>query len=209
MSVQAGTSLISGFQASARIGFSPLAATSDEGHQWTPGLLSSPLAVVPDALAGASDGHVLASSGKPATAVVSDSRGLSSWRLVISARRLEASPAGHACIIRALTAVAFSPGGQILVGTACSRPGIVGVFEDSARGWTLAGPDLPASAKSSTTSVLRLRAFDGGVLALIATYSGGHTQLFGTSLGRTFELVETGRFDDSGTRAVEGFGRID
>ncbi|MGA2530750.1 MAG: hypothetical protein ABSG36_16535 [Acidimicrobiales bacterium] len=179
---QAGASLISGFLASARIGFSPMAASSDGGQQWSPGILSGPLAVDPDALAGASDGRVLALGGKPATVVLSDRGGLSSWQRVVSARHLEASPAGRACDITALTAVSFSPDGQILVGTSCSRPGRVGVFEDSARGWAPAGPLLPGVVKSATTSVLRLRAFEGGVSALIATYSGGRTELYGSSL---------------------------
>ncbi|MGA3351819.1 MAG: hypothetical protein ABSD85_01375 [Acidimicrobiales bacterium] len=182
VSVQVGPSLLTGFMASQQIGFSPLASSSDGGKRWAPGVITSPLAVVPDALAALPDGRVVALTGKPATAVLSDSGGLSSWQRTASGRHLETSPGGRACGVTALTALAVSPGGQLLVGTSCARTGEVGIFEQSATGWRLAGPSLPSAGSARVTSVLRLRSFDGGVSALIATSSGGHTELFGTRL---------------------------
>ena len=157
-------------------------------------------------------GAVVALSGKPATAVVSDSGGLSSWRRVVAASRLDASPAGRACGVTALTAVAFAPSGELLVGASCSHPGEVGVLEDSASGWRTAGPLLPSASMTAMTSVLRLRSFEGGVSALIATYSRAGTKLLGArltgdsdwtrplalALGRTERLRATGISADGG-----------
>ncbi len=205
VSVQVGSNLVSGFEASQRIAFSPVASSSNEGKSWAPGILSSELASVPDALAGTPNGRVAALIGNPAAAVVSDSGGLYNWHQIVSARDLKASMAGRLCGVTALTAVAFSPSDQLLVGASCSRPGDVGVFEVSPSGWQLAGPSIPSSI-SAGTSVLRLRAYDGGVSALIATYSPAGTELLGTrradnggwsrpvalALGRTERLTSSG-----------------
>ncbi len=205
VSVQVGSNLVSGFEASQRIAFSPMASSSNGGRSWAPGILSSELAGVPDALAGTPNGRVAALIGKPASAVVSDRGGLYNWHQVVSARILKASTAARLCDVTSLTAVAFSPSDQLLVGTSCSRPGKVGVFEDSPSGWQLAGPLLPSSI-SATTSVLRLRSYDGGVSVLIAAYSGVRTELLGArrtdhgawsravslSLGPTERLTSSG-----------------
>ena len=182
VSVQVGSNLVSGFEASQRIAFSPIASSSNGGKSWAPGILSSELAGVPDALAGTPNGRAAALIGNPAAAVVADRGGLYNWHQIVSARDLKASMAARLCEVTQLTAVAFSPSGQLLIAASCSCPGKVGVFEDSPSGWHLAGPSLP-SYSSATTSVLRLRAYDGGVSALIATYSGARTELLGTRLG--------------------------
>lgn len=181
VSVEAGNELVSGFQANQRIDFSPLASTDNGGRSWAPGVLSSPLASLPDALAGTSGGRVVAISGKEATDVVADAGGLSTWRGVITERRLDAMGA-KSCGVRALTAVAFAPGGELLVGASCSIPGRVGVFEQGAAGWHLAGPSPGHDQSGSTVSVLRLRSFDGGVSALIEASSATREVLLGTRL---------------------------
>jgi hypothetical protein len=180
VSAGSGSSLVSGFEASQLIRFSPVELTADEGKIWTQGVLSDQLADSPDALAESASGTIAALTGNPATSVVASDSALSSWRRVVSFRALAASPAGRSCALASITAVAFSPAGQLLLGGSCSRPGKVGVFEESASGWRLAGPSLPARSKGSSTSVLRLRAWDGGVSAVVAARSGEHTSLLGT-----------------------------
>ncbi len=212
VSAEAGSAVVTGFGASQRIHFSPLAASSDGGERWTPGILESELTTYPDALAGASGGRVVALVGNPATEIVSNKGGLYNWQRVISASRLEASAAARTCGVEALTAVAFSPAGQLIIGTSCSQPGKVGVFEDSANGWRSEAPSLPSPYATSTTSVLRLRAFDGRVSALIAAGSGARTELFGTRLGGNaawsvpigFRLGRTGQLISSGVSSQGG-----
>jgi hypothetical protein len=212
VSAEAGSAVVTGFGASQRIHFSPLAASSNGGERWTPGILESELATYPDALAGYSSGRVVALVGNPATEIVSSRGGLYNWQRVVSLRQLEASAAARTCGVEALTAVAFSPAGQLIVGSSCSRPGKVGVFQDSASGWRLEEPSLPSSYAASTTSVLRLRAFGGGVSAVIAAGSGARTELFGTRLASSavwsapigFQLGRTGRLTSSGVSSQGG-----
>ncbi len=212
VSAQAGSTVVTGFEASQRIHFSPLASSSDGGERWSPGILGSELAAVPDALAGTSSGRVVALVGNPATGVVSNAGGLYNWQRIVSARQLEATPLARACGIEALTGVALLPAGQLVVGASCSRPGDVGMFEDTASGWRPEEPSLPSSYATSTTSVLRLRSFDGGVSALIAAGSGARTALFGTriagkarwSMPVGFRLGPTGQLISSGVSSDGG-----
>ena len=60
VSPRGGHSLVAGFRPSEDMVFSPLAATTDAGVTWSPGLLDASLANVPDALAATPDGRLLA-----------------------------------------------------------------------------------------------------------------------------------------------------
>ena len=55
-----GTSLLVGVRPSQHLAFSPLAASSDTGKSWAPGLLDADLADVPDAMAVGASGQALA-----------------------------------------------------------------------------------------------------------------------------------------------------
>ena len=56
----AGETLVAGVRPSLDLGFSPITSTSDLGRHWTTSPPQSGLADVPDALAAAPDGHLLA-----------------------------------------------------------------------------------------------------------------------------------------------------
>jgi hypothetical protein len=211
VSVQAGKDLVSGFQANQQIHFSPLASSTDGGRSWSPGILSSPLAVVPDALAGTPSGRVVALGGNDGDEVVSDAAGLSSWQRVVTQRRL--ASAAKACGVGHLSALAFAPGGELLVGASCTRSGEVGVLEDTGGNWRLAGPRLGANGSRSTAAVLRLRSFTGGVAALVALNAQNSTELLGTRLsGRGGwskpVALGLGRGEEMSSSAVSGDGGL-
>ena len=115
-----------------------------------------------------------------------DRRGRGRRRLVhLAGRHHRASTRRHGreeLWCESSTAVAFAPGGELLVGASCSIPGRVGVFEQGAAGWHLAGPSPGHDQSGSTVSVLRLRSFDGGVSALIEASSATREVLLGTRL---------------------------
>ncbi len=213
VSVQSGATLLTGFEPSALIHFSPLAATSDAGTHWSQGILSRALTDVPDALAASGDGDIAALIGKTGTSVVTSSGGLSpSWRPGVTIKELAASSAGRSCGVSALTALAYSPSGRLLVGATCDRPGKVGVFAASGSGWRLVGPTLPVGENDATTNVLRLRAGDNEVSALLAAHSTGGTALLGArftdstswSTPSLLALAPTERLVSSGLSADGG-----
>jgi hypothetical protein len=179
---QAGTAFVTGFEASQLLHFSPLALTSDAGTSWTQAVLSHALASVPDALAATSSGQVAALTNNVSGATVLNN-GPTSWHRVVSAAALAASPAGRRCGLAALTAVAYDPNDQMMVGASCHRRGQVGVLTDTAGAWQLVGPPLPRAQNFATTSVIRLRAQSSGVSALVSARSESGTVLFETNLG--------------------------
>lgn len=180
VSALSGSTVITGFEASQLLHFSPLASTSNEGTTWAPGILDSPLATEPDALAESASGQVAALVGTKVRSVMVGDSALSGWRLLVSTASLTASAAGRACGVQGLTAVAYSPGGQLVVGASCSRPGTVGVFQESGGGWMAAGPSLPGGESTAITTVLRLRTWGGGVSAVMAARLGKRTVLLGS-----------------------------
>ena len=155
---------------------------------------------------------VVALVGNPATGVVSNTGGLYNWQRIVSARQLEATPLARACGIEALTGVALLPAGQLVVGASCSRPGKVGVFEDTGERLATEAPPLPSSSATSRTSVLRLRSFDGGVIRFDRCGFGARTALFGTRLAGHarwstpvgFHLGPTGQLISSGVSSDGG-----
>ncbi len=178
---QAATAFVTGFEASQLLQFSPLAVTSDTGTSWAQGVLGHGLAAVPDALAATNSGLVAALTNQASGGVVLDD-GPTKWRRVISANGLVASPAGHRCGISALTALAYSPSGQLMVGASCRRDGQVGILGDAAGAWHLVGPSLPKAEETTITSVIRLRAQIGEVSALLSVRSDHHRALLETNL---------------------------
>ncbi|MGO9560755.1 MAG: hypothetical protein ACLPYW_16915 [Acidimicrobiales bacterium] len=163
-----------GFLTSVLLGFSPLAATSDTGHNWSGTVLPSALTPVPDALAGSPGGESLALLGRGGETVDADRSGLGSWRSILTRKSLSASPASSSCNISALTAVAIARtgSGAPVVGSTCSRRGQVGLFESSGGAWRDVGPRLTGALSTSSTEVVGITADRSRLQALVAARTG-------------------------------------
>jgi hypothetical protein len=182
-----GSSLLAGFRPSQDLTFSPLAATSDNGTNWsavaplTAGLANEPGAMTADAaghlLALTTAGTVLASDG------LAGSGAQNRWTGLTSERKLAASPAGRACGLTGLTAVAFGADGGPLVAGSCRGGGEVGLFSQVTGGWRLAGPSAGPAARGGSTVLALATAGTGtvakaaGVTALIRTGSAASGRL--------------------------------
>ena len=165
-----GASLLTGFLPSQDLRFSPLAATSDSGANWsTAGPVNPGLANVPDALAAGPGGNLIALTsggtelGQP---------GGAAWTRLSTARALAATPAGQACQVTGLTAVAFGRGGTPMLAAGCGRPGVAGIFARSDGTWREAGPAVPAALAREDIEVLRLATVGTSLVALLRAGSG-------------------------------------
>jgi hypothetical protein len=137
-------SLLAGFRPSQDLTFSPLAATADNGTNWSAvAPLPAGLADEPGALTANAAGQLLALT-TAGTVLLSDGA-QSRWTTLTTERELAASAAGRACGLTGLTAVAFGADGSPLLAGSCSQPGEVGLFSRVAAGWRLAGPQLGAA----------------------------------------------------------------
>lgn len=173
---RASGAMLAGFRPSQRLSYSPLAATTDNGKSWSPGLLDAGLADVPGALAaGPADGRLLALL-TDGTAEMSGPRG-TAWTRLTTRRALATSPAGGRCQPESLTAAAFSPSGQPLLGAGCGRPGTAAIFSRTGRTWQLTGPALPAAYSHQAITVLRLTTTGGTTTALLAAGTGPAARL--------------------------------
>jgi hypothetical protein len=164
-----GRSLITGFRPSQGLTYTPLSQTGDGGQSWSSaGPLDAALANTPDALAVAPASRqllALTTSGTIQTAVP----GYTRWHILTSRRALAATPAGGQCRLRALTAAAFTRAGTPLLGGACARPGLAGIFARHGETWQAAGPALPGRQH---IAVLRLTATGTGLAALLQAGTG-------------------------------------
>jgi hypothetical protein len=171
-----GGSLVTGFRASQLLTYSPLAASTDDGASWSPaGPVNAGLASGPDALAAGPGGALIALTGGGARAELGQRLG-AAWTRLSSASALAATPAGRACGVTGLTAAAFS-GGTTMLGAACSRPGVAGIFAGRGGVWRAAGPALPASLAHEDVDVLALTASGTGLEALLQAGAGTHASL--------------------------------
>jgi hypothetical protein len=170
-----GTSLIAGLLPSNLLTFSPLIYSASAGRSWSNGLLPEGLAARPDALAASSLAQGLALvSGHAGTQVLASAGSLSVWRTAVTQNELAATPAGRACGVAAVTAVAYL-GTNPLVGASCARPGLAGLFVQRAGGWQLLQGALPAALARDRVEVLALDSVGSGIGALLAA-SGGAGQ---------------------------------
>ena len=166
----AGRSVIAGFRPSQDLAFSPLASTRDDGASWRAAVLDAGLADVPDALAAAPDGRLLAllASGE----IQQAGPGAAAWSPLTSVHALAAAQAGRRCAPASAAAVTFSPSGDPLLAATCSRPGVAGIFSYAAGTWRPAGPPLPSPEAGRRVQVLRLTRTAAGEAALLAARSG-------------------------------------
>jgi hypothetical protein len=164
-----GTSLLVGFRPSQGLTFSPLAASSDTGRNWTPGLLDADLADVPDALAVGASGQALAllRDGSIEEAATAAAVAAGQWSQLTTLGALAASAPGHGCGLAAVNAVSFGLHDIPMAAGSCLRRGVVGVFADSGGTWQAAGPALPAAFGGDQVQVLGLASAPGGTAALM------------------------------------------
>jgi len=162
-----GGGLLAGFLANRDLTFSPLSLTTDGGNTWTAVYFPEGLISVPDALGGTTTGGTLGLGRSGRGRLLETQADLSTWRSATTAGHLGRSAAGARCGVERLTATAVAPDGDPLVGTACRRPGVIGLF-DVAGGGTRAVPfPVSPSLTGATVSVLRLVPTAPGVAVLL------------------------------------------
>jgi len=164
-----GTSLLVGFRPSQDLAYSPLAASADEGKNWTPGLLDADLADVQDAIAVATSGRTLAllHDGSIEAAATAGAASAGQWSRLASLSGLAATTPGRECGLVAVNAVSFGPNNVPMAAGSCVRRGVAGIFADTGGGWQAAGPPLPAGFGRDQVQVLGLAADAGGNVALL------------------------------------------
>jgi hypothetical protein len=168
----AGGSLITGFRPSQYLTFTPLTITRNAGQAWSStGPLDGALADVPDALSVASATGNLLALLTDGTAELA-APGYTTWTAIATQRSLAATSPGRRCGLQNLTAAAFSPSGQPLLGGTCSHPGTAGIFAAAGGTWHAAGPALPAALASQPVRVLRLTSTASSTIALLAAGTG-------------------------------------
>jgi hypothetical protein len=170
-----GPSLLTGFLPSQDLTFSPLATSSNSGTSWKPGNPVNPgLAAVPDALAAGPDDSLLALTSGGAE--LGQNLG-ADWRHLSSSRSLAATPAGRACAVTGLTAVAFGSAGTPLLAGGCGRRAVAGIFAETGGSWHAAGPAVPASLARQDIEVLRLATVGSSLVALLQAGTGPGTSI--------------------------------
>jgi hypothetical protein len=174
MAATTATTLAVGFGGSQLLKFSPVAVTGDGGAHWAQAAPVYPgLAASASALAAGPGGQALALTRTGQVALTARLAGQAAgWKVITTQRVLAATPAGRACGLARLTAVAFAPGGAPLVGGSCTRPGVAGLFTRSGGRWQAAGPALAGAAARGRVTVLRLQAAGDRASALLRAGSG-------------------------------------
>jgi hypothetical protein len=201
-----GTSLLVGFRPSQGLAFSPLAASSDAGRNWTPGLLDADLAGVPDALAVGASGQVLAllHDGSIEQAPTAAAATAGRWSRLTTLGALAASAPGRSCGVAGVEAVSFGVNDAPMAGGSCVRRGVAGVFAESGGTWQAAGPALPAAFAGDQVQVLGLAS--GGTTALmaagsslVAAWSGGSGWMVSAPLAAPAGGVRASGFGPGGS----------
>ncbi len=166
--------LLTGFRPSQDLTFSPLAATTDAGQNWSQGnVLDAGLADVPGALASGPGGRLLAitdagniETGTPA--------GASGARLTTT-RTVAATAASHGCGVTSLTAAAWTPAGQPMLAGDCRTAGTAAIFVLQGGKWQPAMPSLPAALRRQPVSVIGLNTAGSRITAILAVGTGRST----------------------------------
>jgi hypothetical protein len=163
-----------GFLPSESLTFSPVAQSTDGGAHWSPGELPSALTAAPDALAVGPVGDALALVGSGGRRVLQTSGDLSVWRTLTTTPAL--TPAAASCGVPAVTAVAYNPAGQPLLGLRCSRAGQVGILTGTG---TSTWHDIGLPLGSGTAAVTRLVSTAAGDAGLAQVRAGTRTSVVG------------------------------
>jgi hypothetical protein len=167
-------SLVTAFRPSQLLTYTPLAASTDDGADWSSaGPLNASLASAVDALAAGPNGQLIALTTGGTKAELGQRLG-TTWSRLATVSSLNASSAGRACDVTGLTAAAFS-GSTPLVAASCGRPGVAGIFTDTAGTWHATGP----SVAGDTVDVLALAASGSGLVALLRATAGTSASIIG------------------------------
>ncbi len=210
-----GGTLVVGVHPSLYLHYSPVTTTSDGGHDWATLSPESGLANVPDAIAAAPDGHLVALGSDQTVSTSSSTSAGADWVTLITEHALAATAAGRNCGLTGLTATAYAHTGSPMLGGTCGRAGRVGVFTDSGGTWHLAGPALPYSLTGQRIRVLRLTRNAGSDVVVAEAGTGSAASLFAawtSDAGRRWSLSpvlrlgtsypESVSFGDGGATAV-------
>jgi hypothetical protein len=172
--VTGSSSLLAGVRPSQDLKYSPLAQTADAGIHWSQNnILEAGLADVPGALAGDPADRLLAVtlSGDIDTSSGSGA----SWSRLTTQRALAGTTAGRACDLTAVTAAAWTPSGEPLLGGVCRKHGVAGIFTRTAGTWRAAAPTLPAALAADPVSVIGLNTTGTSTTAVLAVGTGSAT----------------------------------
>ena len=190
------TGAVVGIEASGLLAFSPVATTHDGGLEWSPGILPTELAPVPDALAATGGGGILALLGQSGSTIV-ESGDNAVTTSVLTSRLAVAAAAGGSCDLTALTAVAYGPAGQPMVGGRCYGSARVGIFEQVGTGWELVGPLLPAAAVAGGITTRRGSSATGGAASAQSLIS--EVLQLSSDAGQLVALIESVARDGTAT----------
>jgi hypothetical protein len=172
--VTGSSSLLAGVRPSQDLTFSPLAQTVDAGTDWSQNnVLDAGLADSSSALAAGPGGRLLAVTGSGDIDTSSGSG--ASWSRLTTQHALEGGAAGRACGLTAVTAAAWTPGGDPLLGGDCSKRGIAGIFTAAAGSWRAAAPPLPAALAGDPVSVIGLNTTGTRTTAVLSVGTGAAT----------------------------------
>ena len=166
---QGAHGMVVGERPSLYLTFSAITATHDGGRAWVTLPPASGLADVPDALAAAPGGSLIALGGNQRVTMAGPGGG---WTTLTTRRALAASPAARACALTGLTAVAYPATGAPVAAGTCGRAGTAGVFGYAGGAWHQAAPPLPAALAGQHVRVLRLTRAGAGDVALLEAGTG-------------------------------------
>jgi hypothetical protein len=204
--------LTAGVRPALALRFSPVTVTKDAGRSWTSGPPAAGLADVPDALATAPGGQMIALDKRDQASLGSATG--TSWTTLTSQRALGRQPA-VGCGLTALTAAAYTQAGTPLLAGNCTRPGVAGIFAYTRGAWHAAAPAVPASLSRQQIRVLRLtrtgdrdtallQAGTGAAATLLAAWTSGSGGQWTVSapLRLGGSQVISASFGDSGSAAA-------
>ena len=204
-----GPSLVAAVLPSQDLRFSPLSRSTDGGAKWAAdGLLDTPLAAMPSALAAAPGGGLIALTRAGAAEVAGHPGG--SWARLATERSVASSPAARSCGLTSLTAVGYTASGSVLLAGTCSGGGHAGIFTHGAGGWVAAGPALPAALAGRPVAVLQLARSGAADMALLQVGTGQSASLLGAwsaGNGSGWQLSQPYRLAGAQPRSAAVAGR--
>jgi hypothetical protein len=166
--------LLAGFRPSQDLTFSPLAATTDAGQNWSQlNVLDAGLADVPGALANGPGGRLLAITD--AGDIETGTPGGASWARLTTTQGVAATAVGRRCGVTSLTAAAWTPAGQPMLAGDCRARGTAAIFVLRAGAWHAAMPSLPAALRREPVSVIGLNTAGSRITAILAAGAGRST----------------------------------
>ena len=192
--------LTAGIRPSLDLGFSPVTVTRDGGGSWSSLPPEPGFADVPDALAAAADGRLIALGQDQAVQAAASQR--ASWTTLTTPKALAATAAGRRCALAGLTAVAYTPAGAPLLAGTCGRAGTAAIFTHQGRTWRLAGPALPTALSGQPVRVIRLSQAGGRDVALLQAGTGASASLLAAWTGDSRAWTLSPVFPLSGAHAV-------